>query len=1485
MATASTRLHHSIIHTYSSDNQDLIDDNVDGDNMNVDRINDNNLDGDNMNADGINDDNVYDDKVNVDGVSETKIDDGGGVHGGYVSVDNDDIDDINLETEKLHVDSNGNFLGLIKMLEEFDPFIKEHVRRIMSDEIHVHYLGFLSVDDTTGQELFDVTRDELKSLDLDIDDVRGQGYENGSNMKGKHQGPLSITRWESHVESVKAIRFQLLEIREALLQVAETDNDSKIKSESKSLKINKLGDFEFLVSTVIWFDILSIVNLMSKMLQSDDMLIDVGIKEVEGIIAFFEGFRDTGFDKAINIVKEIAIEMHIDLVFRQRRVIPLVSLRTRFERYKEYERVFGFLFTSGKLNSFDDNALKSHCSYLEAALKNYEQSDVDAKDLFVKLRTTVLHFVLLEAAFCLLRFASCILNGLNILKSIDEGPFQMGTVRETLAGGTEGAPHLGLSPMNNLIESLTSTLSLLTESYKTFLPQTNNELRTSSNTRNQVTVQDGRVVVQNVYGRQNKGQGTNPPGGGAAGYGGAQNRVGNANPGQVRQIKCYNYNGIGHIARNYTQPKCPQNADYYKDKMLLMQAQENGVALDEERLLFLACGQDNAIDKDVDEQHVQDLALNVDNVFQADDCDAFDYDVDEAPIAQTMFMSNLSSADPVYDEAGPSYDSDILSEVHDHDHYQDAICEHHEEHDMHDNVQLKHVVDSHADYTSDSNMIPYDQYVKDNAVPGVHIVENSLTAKLATYKEQVELYERWARFKLTEREQKINEQLRIVITGCNFKEETLKKELHSIKLQLASTISHNKLMVAIGYKNPLCLTRTKQVQPALYNGHEIIKDNHVPAIVHNTEDTLKIAEITQRKMNDKMKDPECVNHKNLIKHVKRELHQLGSLKGKGVLNKPMNVISMRALDSHITQLTKKVTVLQAQNDLFRAENEKIKQHYKELYDSIKITYDKHIEQVTTLTTENVNLKAQILNNVNNVSKDHVKPTVLALGKYDIDVEPLPSRLRNNREARLDYLRHLKESVETIHEIVEEAKKNNVPVPPSTGVNHCTDASGSQPRSNTKKNRISPATDSGCSKHMTVDRSRLMNFMKKLIGTVRFGNDHFGAIMGYGDYVIGDSMISKKAFLLCLRHGCEDLGKLQPTADIGIFVGYAPSKKGFVPNLVPAAPYVPPINKYLEILFQPMFDEYLEPSHVKRPVYPAPAVQVPVNSTGTPSSTTIDPDAPSPSILPSSLALQSPSLHQGVAAESTLMEDNPVAPVDNTLFINVFAPEPSFDASSSGDVSSTESTYVSQTLHHLALKWIYKVKLDEYDNVLKNKAWLVAKGYRQEEGIDFEESFAPVARIEAIRIFIANVASKNMTIYQMDVKTAFLNGELKEEVYVCQPEDTAMALTAYEDADHGGCQDRRRSTLGSAQFLEDKLISWSSKKQKSTAMSTTVAEYIAIDQVEKGLVELYFMTTDYQLTDIFTKALPRERFEFLLSRLGMKTMSPEPLKRLQEEEEE
>nr|GEU34383.1 uncharacterized mitochondrial protein AtMg00810-like [Tanacetum cinerariifolium] len=1252
-----------------------------------------------------------------------------------------------------------------------------------------------------------------------------------------------------------------------------------------------------------------------------------------------------------------------------------------------------------------------------------------------------------------------ILNATNM--SIDEGPFQMGIVRETLAEGTEGAPHLGLpNDIYTLINHYANAKDIW-DNVKMLLKGS------------KLTKEDQESQL---------GKGNNPRGGGAAGYGEHRTELG----------------------------MLIQNLDYFKNKMLLMQAQENRVALDEEQLLFLAGGEDNAIDEDVNEQ--------------------------PAPMAQTMLMANLSSTDLVYDEAGPSYDSDILFEY------------------VKDNA-VPGVQSNVSSVSNDAYMMIYNDMYEPHAqsvskTSRNTIVDNLLTDELATYKEQVELYERRARFKLTKRDQKIDEQLRIIITDCNFKEETLKKELHYVKLQLASTINHNKLMVeeavslkkdfkqkenkyieefldmkslkekvVIGYKNPLCLTHAKQVQPALYNGHEIIKNNHVPAIVHNTEDTLEIAEITRRKMNDKMKDPEylikmkaetlkeqttasrpikalmvftemhvahtivetcCLeleaelsnlrdkihndNHNKLVNNFSNlEVHHLNlqlkyqnlkdslgikpptpaqdtpdfdsvfvigkmqaSLQGKDNVIKQLKkkisylqetrseadrTLDFRTLDSHITPLTEKVTILQAQNDM----------HLKESVETIREIV-KEAKVVRPLDSSIVS--------VCRYTKHSQKLLEYAIGtcpqdSHQRDQKHAPALLIRKKQVTFAEQCDTSNSNTHKHVVKLNTQKTNVHMPSSTRVNRCTDASGSQPRSNTKKNRISPAKgvnkmkveehprknkshlittnrvnsssrskrtvvqivlwylDSGCSKHMIGDRSWLMNFMKKFIEIVRFRNDHFGTIMGYGDYVIGDSVISRKLWLLLVtpktdllftlvttRPCIEDFGKLQPTADIGIFVGYAPSRKGpapisltpgkislgLVPNPVPAAPYAPPTNKDLEILFQPMFDEYLEPPRVERPVSPAPAIQVPVNSAGTPSSTTIDQDAPYPSHSPSSSTLQYPSLHQGVAAESTLMKDNLVSHVDNNPFINIFAPEPSSDASSSGDVRSVESTYVSQTLYHLD-KWSKDHPLDNvignpsrpvstikqlttdalwclYNSVLSkveprnfksaiiedcwfqamqdeihefDRLQLVAKGYQQKEGVYFEESFAPYARIEAIRIFIANVASKNMNIYQMDVKTAFLNGELKEEVYkfgmdscdpvdtpmvdqlkldedplwipvdqpqfcsmvgslmyltasrpdlvfdVCMcaryqglwyPKDTAMALTAYADADHVGCQDTRRSTLGSAQFLRDKLVSWSSKKPKSTAISTTEAEYIAMSVYCAQILWMRLQLTDY-----------------------------------------
>ncbi|GJU59530.1 retrovirus-related pol polyprotein from transposon TNT 1-94 [Tanacetum coccineum] len=330
-------------------------------------------------------------------------------------------------------------------------------------------------------------------------------------------------------------------------------------------------------------------------------------------------------------------------------------------------------------------------------------------------------------------------------------------------------------------------------------------------------------------------------------------------------------------------------------------------------------------------------------------------------------------------------------------------------------------------------------------------------------------------------------------------------------------------------------------------------------------------------------------------------------------------------------------------------------------------------------------------------------------------------------------------------------------------------------------------------------------------------------------------------------------------------------------------------------------------------------------------------------------------------------------------------------------------------------WIESMQ--EENTVIRNKTRLVVRGYRQGEGINFEESFTLVVRMEAITIFLAYVAHKSFTVFQMDLKTAFLHGSLKKDVYVCQPEgfidadhpshvyklkkalyglkqaprawydelskfllqnhfnkgtidptlftrcfdddilvvqakptekhlkvvkrifcylwgtvnmglwytkDSGFELTGFSDSDYAGCKDTFKSTSGGAQFLGEKLVIWSSKKQDCTTLSTAEVEYVCLsaccaqvlwmrtqltdygfhfnmvpiyydsksaiaiscnpvqhsrtkhiavryhfikENVEKGTIEPYFVKTDYQLADLFTKALPMDRFNYLVRRLG------------------
>ncbi|GKC08035.1 hypothetical protein Tco_0999645 [Tanacetum coccineum] len=778
------------------------------------------------------------------------------------------------------------------------------------------------------------------------------------------------------------------------------------------------------------------------------------------------------------------------------------------------------------------------------------------------------------------------INGVNILKSIDEGPFQMGTFWETLTEGTEDKERYNadIRATNILLQGLPKDIYSLINHYtdaKDIWDNVNMLLEGSELTKED---RESQLYDDFEHFRQNKGETIHDY---YVRFAKLINDMRNIKMTMSRmQLNSKFVNNcclMGHQAIVKTGELWFRMSKGRKIRGQGKQCRVGGASGYEEQIsphskelhsTKRTWTRQRYYEDVVSSNLFMDLAINVGQcVSICTDCDAFDSDVDEAPTAQTMFMANLSSTDPVYDKAGPSYDSDILSEI-----------------------------------------APPD-YSKENY--------------LATFTPQKQL---------------TPEQI-------FWSQDLIKMKAEALKEQTTASRPIKALTV------------------------------YPP----NTPATL------------------------------------------------------------ITQLTKKVTVLQEQNELFGAENGKIKQHYKELYDSIKITHAKHIEQTTALTTENENLKAQMQTKMKSVTKDHVKPTVLAPGKYAIDVEPIPPHNRNNREVHLDYLRHLKESVETLCEIVEEAKElleyaigtcpkgfnkrdkkhaltpliskkqvtfeeqcdtsnsnthihvgqlntqqTNVPVPPSIGVNCCTNASGSQPRSNTKKNKISPAKGVNKKKveeHPRTNKSNLKNhesvvqIILWLFGLrpvqnysgdqlmaqefvenfhpdqLGFENKPLGAIMGYGDYVIGDSVISrapsKKGYRIYNKRTRRIMQTIhvqfdeltEHMAPMHLSTGPAPTflthgqiSSGLVLNPVFVAPYVPLTNKELEILFQPMFDEYMEPPRVERPVSPALAVLVPVNSAG-------------------------------VAADSTLMEDNPFSPVDNHPFINVFALEPSSEASSYWDLSS------------------------------------------------------------------------------------------------------------------------------------------------------------------------------------------------------------------------
>nr|GEV83682.1 hypothetical protein [Tanacetum cinerariifolium] len=471
----------------------------------------------------------------------------------------------------------------------------------------------------------------------------------------------------------------------------------------------------------------------------------------------------------------------------------------------------------------------------------------------------------------------------------------------------------------------------------------------------------------------------------------------------------------------------------------------------------------------------------------------------------------------------------------------------------------------------------------------------------------------------------------------------------------------------------------------------------------------------------------------------------------------------------------------------------------------------------------------------------------------------------------------------------------------------------------------------------------------------------------------------------------------------------------------------PTGGELDLLFEAMYNDYIagQQSATARTVSPAQEPQVRQSSTA---STTIADIVPTPTNS-SSLATNIPITSQDVD------EHNPNVMVDGNTFVNPFANSSTSTAASSSsqnvDPSNMHTFY--QPYPH-EFQWTKDHPLEqvigEPSRPVLTRNQLRSDGdmcmYALSEGIDFKESFTPVARMEAIRIFLAYAAHKSFTVFQMDVKTAFLHGSLKEDVYVCQPKgfidadhpshvyklkkalyglkqaprawydelskfllqnhffkgtidptlfircfhddilvvqvyvddiifgsthprpdivhatglcarcqakptekhlkevkrifcyfrgpvntglwytkDSGFELTGFSDADYAGCKDTFKNTSGGAQFLGEKLVSWSSKKQDCTALSTAEAKYVSLSaccvQVlwmrtqltdygfhsnkiliycdAKSAIAISCNPTDYQLADIFTKALPADRFNYLVRHLGMRSLSPKELERL------
>ncbi|GJV26943.1 retrovirus-related pol polyprotein from transposon TNT 1-94 [Tanacetum coccineum] len=652
-----------------------------------------------------------------------------------------------------------------------------------------------------------------------------------------------------------------------------------------------------------------------------------------------------------------------------------------------------------------------------------------------------------------------------------------------------------------------------------------------------------------------------------------------------------------------------------------------------------------------------------------------------------------------------------------------------------------------------------------------------------------------------------------------------------------------------------------------------------------------------------------------------------------------------------------------------AENEHLKQTYKQIYDSIKPLREK-VFFIRALKNDLRKFKGKdIVDNAAQVSN----ATTIAPGMYKLDQVSLAHEDKNNRETHIYYLKYTMEQAAILREIVEQANLLNPLDSASYSackydkliqelLGYVRDSCPDIHKPGDKLVVVTPISKKKIVSSMFDARHELcflkfasdMNASSKSKSVKKAKKKEEWKPIGKVFTKIGYNWRATGRTFTLVRNAClltritatnkvplrepipleviakESIvtKKIEPGTSRGSHTSVAPSSSS-VDLRKPDLSY---LHVFGALCYPNKDSEYLGKLQAKADIVPVAATPRAVDLADSLVSTSINQDAPSISIPSTQDQEHSPIISQG-------FEESPKTPHFHYDPLHESLQEDSTSQGSSSNVRPIHTLYESlgrwtkdhpieniirdpsrsvSTRKQLQTDaiWCYfdsfltSVKIDEFGEVLKNKARLVAQGFRQEEGIDFEESFAPVARIEAIHTLMVEKNKLDEDLQGTPVDATLYRGMIGSLMYLTSSlwysKDTGMSLTAYADADHAGCQDTRRSTSGSAQFLGDKLLTdygfqfnkiplYCNNKsvialccnnvQHSRAKHIDVRYHFIKERVENEIVELYFVRIEYQLADIFTKPLPRERFNFLIEKLGMRSMSPETLKRLTEEEDE